>query len=101
MSHLPAHLDYYGLSDNRELCAFGAIYMAEQDHAHLTYLAVPSEKQGRGYGRAMLGCLEQLYQERGARTMGLMALQQDAVCFFEHHGYMHAGPGNWELYKQL
>jgi GNAT superfamily N-acetyltransferase len=71
----------------------GRLHRIDSDTGQIRYMAVEPEWQGCGVGTAILGALEKLATDNDMRRIELDA-REDAVAFYEHHGYAVTGPAH-------
>ena len=71
---------------NGKTIAVGRLQFNSNKQAQIRYMAVADGYQGKGYGRKIVGALEDIAREKGIRTIILQS-RENAVKFYERNGY--------------
>ncbi|MBI5355624.1 MAG: GNAT family N-acetyltransferase [Candidatus Aenigmarchaeota archaeon] len=76
--------------DNGLVVGVGRVHLNSKNEAQIRYMAVDSEKRGKGTGKRILNELERVAARLGAENIILNA-RVDAIDFYKRYGYQTVG----------
>ena len=78
------------IGDDGKALACGRLHLNLPSEAHIRYMAVDENVQGRGYGSAILAALEAEARRLKASRI-LLNARDNAIEFYRRHGYATTG----------
>jgi thioesterase domain-containing protein len=70
--------------------AIGRLYITPEDDGQIRYMAVKTNRRGRGIGSLILVALESLARQEGAKRLVCNA-REDAIAFYHNNGFENQG----------